>query len=356
MEVNVFDKIQFNRLFHFTLPGEGNISDSGVAAIFKLIADQRIAAWPGNNGGNYLPALPDEWEWRWLIQNGEYRGTFPKRAAQYWFARHKIKCPPEFLSALGNVARANAIEALAYHFDFTKSIDWEAGDFGDRGSCYWGSNENAREMVEENGAAIRFFDANDDGIGRAWFAPYRSSLIVFNGYGFAGDPTFRIAQIVAAYLNAGYSRVRLLNNGSAYRLLYINGSRGYIVGTDRVSDTTFVDLQWEETDPECESCGRPTSQDDCHYTPDGDRVCSRCFYEVCDYCESCGDAKWRDVLVYVPSEGWYVCERCFSRDYTVCVGCHDGYPDSNVHTDHKTNNPYCDDCYTDLKEQRRNHH
>lgn len=347
----MFDKISFDRLTTYTLP-EGSISEAGIAAIHRLVTSADASGWPGSQH-RYLPGLPDEWEWRWLVQSGTYRGNFPKRAAQYWYSQHQIKCPPEFLSQLGNVARAHASQPIVYRFDFTRTVEWESGDFGDRGSCYWGSRSGALQMIRENGGAVRFFDLSGDGIGRAWLAPYKTNVIVFNGYGLPGDPTFRIAQILAAYWSADYLRVPLINQGSANGSLWINGGRGYLIGHDLPLEPFFFDLEWEEIGSGCEHCERSLTDDEAHYTPEDERLCASCFYAICDYCARCGDAHYNDGMYYVEGEDRFVCEYCFERYYTICTGCTESYRDDQIRHDPKTDDPYCEPCLADLKAERR---
>ncbi len=51
------------------------------------------------------------------------------------------KLPAQALQAIGNLAEEYSTEPKEYYWDVAKSIDWDAGDFGDDGSCFWGCRE-----------------------------------------------------------------------------------------------------------------------------------------------------------------------------------------------------------------------
>jgi hypothetical protein len=213
--------IELHKRYTFTAPS-GSISDTGIAQIQRLIALQLMSAaeWAKLNPTTTyrLPSLPDDWDWIWLLETGDYKGTFPKRVRNYYYKVHRLKCPDTFIQEIGNLARAHSSDGLTYTFDFTDQIDWEAGDFADDSSCYWNDRAGAKQMIEDNGGwAVRFFE-DVDGIARAWVAPIHDDMyIVFNGYGFT---TLQIARVLATWLNVSYKKIRLTNQGGTAYALY----------------------------------------------------------------------------------------------------------------------------------------
>ncbi|MEO0564448.1 MAG: hypothetical protein AAF125_20255 [Chloroflexota bacterium] len=231
----------------------GTISPSGVREIYSLIYQQNLLEgdWkkknPDYDGNQYLPSLPDEWDWVWVVSDAaDYRGKFPKRVSQYYRKVFNLKTPDRFTEAVGNVARAHSEDATEYIFDFTDAFDWEEGSFGDDGSCFWGGNSHARVMLREGGArAVRFYDDKGRGIARAWVYPIEAEglYIVFNGYGFPGNPTLTIARALARFMERRYKQVVLTNNGEDEGTLWINGGSGYVLGkASRIEDLFHYDL------------------------------------------------------------------------------------------------------------------
>lgn len=238
------NSIILNQRITFTMP-KGTISDEGVRLIENYIAthDMRKDAWKGCDpfGRIWLPQLPEDWQWVWIVESGEYRGKFARRVEKYYATVHSIRLPRFFVERIGNIAREHSSEGVTYSFDFVTRFDWIAGQFGDLGSCYWGSYNHSRILLQDNGGmAIRFFNAIG-GYARAWIVEVHSELfVVFNGYGLN---TVTIAYVLATYLNLSYRSVDLTNFGSETDTIYINGGRGVLVGTpDEIADYDHFDL------------------------------------------------------------------------------------------------------------------
>jgi len=249
---------KLNKRYKMKAP-KGTITATGVREIFRLIYDQNVleGEWaklnPDCEGGRYLHTLPPDWAWVWVVQKSDsYRGKFPKRGAQYYKKVHNLKAPDSFIEEIGNIARAHSEEISVYHFDFVDRFDWQDGDFGDDGSCFWGSNATARDMLHDNGAhAIRFFNKKGRGIARAWVVPLEKEGVyfLFNGYGFPGNPTLTIAQAFARFTELRYQSVVLTNNGSEDDTLWINGGSGYFIGkATRIQELFHYDFGWHDPD------------------------------------------------------------------------------------------------------------
>lgn len=339
---------------HFTLKmPDGAITNTGVSQIVRLLTNiHLVGEWATLNPDRIQRTalrinLPTDWEWTWLAKHGDYRGTLPKRVSQYLWKQHRVKCPDSFKAQIGNIAKKHVTTGLTYQYDFVDEIDWQSGDFGDSGSCYWGSNSSAIDILQDNGCyAIRFFDENGKGMARAWIAPWDDGYVVFNGYGFPSNATVTAAKVLAQHLgNWDYRKVYLTNRGNTSGVLYINSGNGYLV-TETPSAAQTVDLGFDEPcEYFCEDCNECLNADDIYITPDGETYCSECFYEHADSCYNCSETFYLDDLYYGSDDHRY-CERCFERYFNVCEDCsethsHDDltYADDGVH---------CPDCLEEL--------
>ncbi|GAB4528032.1 MAG: hypothetical protein OHK0046_46480 [Anaerolineae bacterium] len=327
----MLDQIIVRHIYTYHAPS-GTISERGITAINDYIFEQNLLAHPMWAGLNEtippygrLPQLPLDWDWVWLVERGEYRGTFPKRVRKFYHTRG-IKTPDQFIAILGNLAREHAESGTSYRFDFTDTMDWNAGDFGDKGSCYWGGRRSALRMLENNDAlAIRFYNEEGKGFGRAWVArhePDTDLAIVFNGYGLAGNATLRISRILADWLGVSYKKITLANRHTNGGTLYINASgTAYLIGeSTRIETLNHHDLDWETyAENACSNCGTEL-QDEEVYMAHDEVYCMDCFYDRYDHCAVCGTVQSLDDMSYSDDYG-HICDVCTDRYFTWCEHC-----------------------------------
>ncbi len=115
-----------------------------------------VCEWIRNK---YSLELPGDFSPNWMLNQKGLSGTFPTRIKVFLKKNHAVKMAEQDISAIGNLARRHTVKAKDFIFDFTDAFDWEDGDFGDGGSCYWGGRRGARTMLaDHNSLAIRFFD------------------------------------------------------------------------------------------------------------------------------------------------------------------------------------------------------
>jgi hypothetical protein len=347
--------LKLDERFTVTIP-QGTISTYGIYLIRSYITAQTLqaGAWLDLNPDNklvFLPQPPDDWQWVWVVPQGEYAGTFPKRIRNYYYKVHGLKCPDEFVTGIGNIARRHSESNESYTFEFVNHFDWNAGDFGDRGSCYWGSNAAAKDMLRDNGGlAIRFYDANGNGYARAWLVEIEDGMfIIFNGYGFPSDSTLNIARIFALYMNLNYREIDLSN---AYGdTLYINGGSGFVIGkTEQIEDMDSYEFEWEDYySYYCEHCGEHVHEDDVYYGANDLPYCQSCFYELFDNCYRCGETYWQDEITYTADEQ-YICRYCLERHYVRCDHCGEFHRNGMIEVYKERN--YCPECLEEVRQRK----
>lgn len=321
-------------------PPQGEISVSGISLIMKLVADQRLISneWKELNpetSAYVLPALPSDWTWSWMQLRGEYRGTFPKRVAQYYKKAHNIKCPEKFLESVGNLARRHAAtDESDITFEFVDVIDWDAGGYGDGGSCWWDDHAGAQDMHQHNGGfAVRLYDAHGDGFGRAWLVGIDDDMwLVFNGYGFVSDSTLVIARIVAAHMGKSYKSISLENNGDSRGVYWIDGGKAYLLGTpEQIEPITHYDLEWENmyrSMYRCYECGTQLDEYEVYSGVDDHDYCERCHSRLFSSCYHCGEDRYADDIRRVGDD--YICDYCIDNDFTECEKCEKIVPNSQI--------------------------
>ena len=285
---------------------EGLVSNLGKGAIADYLQD------------NNLPTtvlLSQQWCWNWVVQNGKVRGKLPKRLARAFSARFDIKLTPEQMSEIGNIARAHILPPNKYTFDFTNNFSWEAGDFGDFGSCFWGNNYLAKEVLRNQGAlAIRLYDAlGYAGTSRAWlYQLSNKEWLLFNSY---GDPTSKMVNLFAKFLSNKdgqvweYKDILLSINDEESSLVYVN-AHPQIVFVEGTYVPDSIDLDWNLDEYGVCECCETWENVDSFTIYRGDDYCEMCMKEYAVHCSEC------DMLIQRASE-----ERT-RNGYTVCFNCY----------------------------------
>jgi hypothetical protein len=345
--------LKLNERYAFDMP-KGAISNGGIDLILKLLESQNLQSddWKALNPittRRFMPSLPHDWTWEWLVTGkGEYVGTFPKRVSKYYWQTYELKFPKKLTQELGNIARQHSSDNSHYEFEFVNRFNWSAGDFGDKGSCYFGSHKSARDTLQENNAlAIRFYE-DGKGFARAWIAQLENSqFILFNGYGIPSNPTLTIARIFATWIGLGYKKIDLYNHGESSGDLYINNGTGYLIGTaEQLESLDSHDLEYGcENCLSCYSCGGILNEDESYNAPNDETYCQDCFYDTFDYCAHCDETYYRDEMTYIDGEG-DVCNSCLERRYTRCEHCEDYHKDDSIIV--IEGDFYCDDCAMEI--------
>lgn len=329
----------------------------------------------------------DNWvvTWFWKVTGkGEYVGTFTKRLAKWLYQWKNYKISAENLAKIGDIAvnYCNRKETKKYIFDFTQRFDWQDGDFGDGGSCFWNGRAEAREMLEQNNAwAIRFYNQQKNGIGRCWVVPHNEYLVTFNGYGL-GDGALVHTRVLAAFFGFAYKKIGVCNNRKNDGTLWINNGSGYAVGQwPDIANITEVDFQIcdphykccesceceldddncftglnEETLCEdcfsesyfcCGNCGATTCNNEGHETPDGDTWCEDCFDRYFVNCECCGTAIQKDNAIET-LEDEILCIDCANEHCNICENCDEHTRDYILAANE---NYYCKSCIDNVTEK-----
>jgi hypothetical protein len=189
-------------------------------------------------------------EWIKYKDECEFTGKLPKRIASYLKKKTNLALSADAQSKIGNLFNEYNLNRGVYQFDFTDRLNWQRGEFGDHGSCFWDDRRYALDIIASNGYAVRFYkNSNGElkGHARAWVAPHfprQGEITVFNAYGFTLE---KVAVILAKYFDAKFTTIELYNFGDADATLYINGAMGAVISKEddlsKIAGKMF-DLEW----------------------------------------------------------------------------------------------------------------
>lgn len=384
VEDNQPPTIEYDVMYEYTETNDDEIDDYGRQQIRSILFDvmKRELPTPANLGEriqrNILnPTLKKQ-------VNGM---RLTKYLSKYMHDRYGINLSPGILTEIGNIASNYAKKPFSGKFEFSHDLMWDAGDFGDGGSCFWNDYWYARPTIlYAGGGAIKFYNKSGRGMGRCWFLmdrPKKGEFIIFNGYGRNDSyDTRKLAMIIASMFGLKLQPIDLeLGEG-----VYVNSRSAYVLGKTQPAYTEYEDYLLVDHDedyrggPCCEDCGYRMDEDESYYIDNHGYVCGDCIcnYAYCDYCGDyvVGDEATNDVhyahrygdrrstgtlcddcadslrvkacdgcsehyskkLYREDSDGFVVCDRC-SQDYELCENCDVFY--STHHHDHC---PDCEEC------------
>lgn len=325
------------------------------------------------------------------IENGS-RTKPTKLFAKYYKEVEGEKLSQETLSKVG--------QAFSYYLKdtsgqmylgfFVSKIFWNPGDFGDDGSCYWGTYKGARLGIDDdlNSGSIVIYKI----IGKTALSMFRchwhngragkettpgeliewdKPLVLFNGYKKDGDlSTVKLASLFARALKLKNGRAGILNYGrSPNEAVYINGDHFYINEDDEIyfgkgAVVSFTDYMKKMRDIEseekgivlnirieyldgvvCEGCGYTYDEDDVWYIDD-QTLCENCARMSYTACYDCGDWVSNDEIVET-NDGFYLCDHC-ANHYT-CDIC----GELQYHYTYNNGKRLCDSCHQALLERKK---
>lgn len=316
-------KIPFDEMLKIT--PTGGLSDEGKDEITRIVMrDCRIQ-------------LPAE-----FFQSPS-KTAVSKRLTQ-WLADQGHDYPSSLPTMVGNIVGENSIGSQEITFRFTRNLNWKAGDYGDDGSCFWGSNTAAMALLRHYGAfAVQFLTSDGTkGLGRCFgYQPHPGMIVLFNSYGLLnaddvyGRPDSSVsrgrqdaklvyaARVVAEYLQSSYRSVLLKNRGSDNGLVYINSSRGYLVGDkELLSLLTAYDLEMDENVlPKCSRCGNISEASSLKTVPGKGTMCPKCYADYFVTCTNCGNEHPKETALSFDNR-YFCSKKCASAmNYRECANC-----------------------------------
>lgn len=257
-------------------------------------------------------------------------------------AELKTEWYKEFESQLGSLIGAHAVNVeLLYRLEL--EINWDDGEFGDEGSCYWGDRSAARYGItqsEYDGAVCMYkwstkYTPGYVGIGRCWWHAYHGRwdrILLWNRYGPYRLPG--ISSSLASMLGWPEPKEQYLrsDDDDGEYLYYINGDCYGLFNEERRAQATFtLSIPYPDNyipENSCGECGSTCRRDEMYEVGDV-LVCEGCFESVstCDYCEA---YEWDDNMQHYTWD---------DREYRFCSShCSTRFVDRNTDVC-----PHCDE-------------
>jgi hypothetical protein len=316
----------------YEIKGIMEIHNSAIDAIISYLYDKGFDTYTFER--EVLPQVGKIWV--------EKRGTWPKRVAKR-LKILKIHIENNDLAMIGKIARESCITGEDYLLHVVNHFNWNGG-YGDGGSCYWNSKQDAKRMIlDAGGGALLLHTPNQEKIARCWWVPWNEHLILFNGYTINGDNmslTSFSRMVMDLTERTYYRKIGLNNRGTAEGLLWINSCMGFLIGDQTIQDTVEVQL---DLLPYCCKCGEKFTEEE--NVRDYKSYCDKCHnnYHKSLRCYDCGDTIYDEDAYYSDITDHHYCEECYNNTFFCCDSCgNDGFSDSG----HIVNSTwYCEHCF-----------
>ena len=285
------------------------------------------------------------------------KGKLLKRFALFYKMTYGEVIPDNIMGIIGDCLQALIQNEMSieYAIDFTDKFDWNDGDFGKKGSCWWGTYGGSLPTFEQGGGwCIRFYDENKYGIGRTWIYPHPDYdvLLGFNSYGIERGKVSKIIKKIfdSHGIELHYATCTIENKANS-NIPYVNGGTGFVLHTNDIQPKDYYDLDLEPIELEniesCFHCGCriDTEEDSYNYVHD-DIYCEGCTNDLFSFCDKCGEYCNIDDVNSVrdsKSRYSYLCEDCAENaGFVLCSDCHEYSEYCQIAED--TGNAFCESC------------
>jgi len=265
------------------------------------------------------------------------KGKITKRIKKHVFKTWEHKLTDSQISNIGNNINNNLIIPDSYYYDFNDNFNWQDGDFGDSGSCFWDGRENAKDMIQsESGFALRLYDTDRNGIGRIWIIPIENGMILFNGYlndNYDSTPTKLISNIFEQILINDFGlktnddfyikKIGLDNRDSSGGTLWINSDSGFMFSLKEYDYGSYDFNISEYPNDNYQVCFECSFDIDTEYheyhIQNENYYCNDCFNNLFSYCEYCNDYHDSDDFYIINDD--FICSDCVDNHYNKCDDC-----------------------------------
>jgi len=251
------------------------------------------------------------------IEQGKFQGRINKRLKKY-LTEKRVEIPPKFSSEVGEIVSKLTNKSIV--MKITKNLEWEQGEYGDDGSCFWEGRSVCRtEIFPAWDVHACLIESNDgQGMARCWIYPIHAGdelrpiteaikvkrdllYIAFNPYGYEVD---RFTRILSYQFNwVGHLLSQFEGDGA----MYVNSGESVLFNGPEIN-RVFTSMGGEAS--RCENCDTYSTE-----LNDGG-LCDDCYHPAT--CFGCGDQFHEKNMYGVGLEQF--CHDCF-YEWKVCDDC-----------------------------------
>lgn len=346
-------RIERRGIEHVQLPGVPSFGDK-----LEMSSILSIAMF-GNDSQVYpiMESIDENVGWEQVNRSGK----IAKRIRKYFKSIGFPVVSDEALSKVSIILKESESKEREYTVDVTDNFNWEDGDFGHGGSCWWDGGDfyySRNSLDGAGGYALRFYRnvprysnySDWDGIGRIWILPYKNRILLFNAYGDGVDLGIGAKILQSLFPELSNKSISRWHRASC-SAMYVNDDRVLVIHDldDVLEDRIDIDIECIYDGPygsetTCYNCGDSISGDDIYHM-DGDEYCESCYYDLFFNCAHCNDDYSQDDVMISPN-GESVCPRCFHRYYKICDEC--GESIDNDYAYELDEHYYCESCLMDV--------
>jgi len=265
-------------------------------------------------------------------------GKWVTRLASALKKYYDIKLSNEQKEHVGNLIAnyGEKSESLVVTADITDDLNWNSGDYGDRGSCFWSDYITSRWAMDDDPRfyALRLYECGQ-GVGRAWLCVEEDNLLLFNSYHPEHGITL-FGEVLANILedkDLVSEKIDVINLNGGF---YINGGSG--LSLTHGKSISKQNLNLDTNLYRCSRCGVKERKPNMVYIA-GKPYCNSCKNDLFPECCDCKEPILHDAVRL--KSGNRMCRSCRSK-YTPCSGCRQLTLHEEITTIGKNN--YCEKC------------
>lgn len=237
---SLLEDVKLGKVFQlFPLSKIKLLNSAGKKAVTEYL--QKVLSLHGKHSiSNILPV-------KFVYDDVTIEGKLSKRIAKYIFQNYGVRLTDGELASLGQIcSEAFHANKLSSHYAGLRDIDWNHGDYGDGGSCFWGSNSGHKDYWKKMGAKGFVLHENAtlvSGIARALVIPVKrfepmKLWFMTNVYTKSGNMKISLQNMAQIYRDVAQTHypnkkleIRQVNAGTHYSIsIYNNGSTGFLIG------------------------------------------------------------------------------------------------------------------------------
>lgn len=186
----------------------------------------------------YTKVLPYKFDYEWVNKEGK----LSSRIEKFLYKDYGVKLENTEKERLGQLSRLATANQGSTYYAGLRPINWKAGDYGDRGSCFWGGSRSNKTSIKKAGGkgfVLHNPENPNEKLSRALVTPMpqfgANCWFLINVYTQRGrtDQDIRsMANLFKQYMEQVHNKkkLRVKTTTRINTNIYVNGGRGCLIG------------------------------------------------------------------------------------------------------------------------------